>query len=70
MSYTDSIVLLIMKGNALRTQRTALGMTQKELALALGVDSNTVARYERNELGIPEPVARLVMLIQPKKQEG
>ena len=70
MSYTDSIVFLIMKGNALRTQRTALGMTQKELALALGVDSNTVARYERNELGIPEPVARLVMLIQPKKQEG
>ena len=70
MSYTDSIVLLIMKGKALRTQRTALGMTQKELALALGVNSNTVARYERNELGIPEPVARLVMLIQPKKQEG
>ena len=59
-----------MKGKALRTQRKALGMTQKELALALGVDSNTVARYERNELGIPEPVARLVMLIQPKKQEG
>ena len=59
-----------MKGKALRTQRTALGMTQKELALALGVNSNTVARYERNELGIPEPVARLVMLIQPKKQEG
>jgi transcriptional regulator with XRE-family HTH domain len=41
-------------------------MTQKELAEALGVASNTVARYERDETGIPEPVARLVMLLHPK----
>lgn len=58
-----------MKGAALRKQRKALSMTQKELARALGVEPNTVARYERNELGIPEPVARLVMLIQPKKEK-
>lgn len=58
-----------MKGAALRKQRMALGMTQAELAKALGVASNTVARYERDESGIPEPVARLVMLLQPKKQK-
>jgi transcriptional regulator with XRE-family HTH domain len=56
-----------MKGAALRKRRKALGMTQVELARALGVAPNTVARYERDESGIPEPVARLVMLIQPKK---
>jgi transcriptional regulator with XRE-family HTH domain len=55
-----------MTGAALRNRRKALGMTQRELAQALGVTSNTVARYERDESGIPEPVARLVMLIAPK----
>jgi transcriptional regulator with XRE-family HTH domain len=55
-----------MTGAALRKRRQALGMTQVELARALGVAPNTVARYERDESGIPEPVARLVMLIQPK----
>ena len=55
-----------MSGKELRAQRTRLGMTQVELADALGVKGNTVARYERDELSIPEPVARLVMLLQPK----
>jgi transcriptional regulator with XRE-family HTH domain len=57
-----------MTGAALRQQRKKLNMTQKELARALGVDSNTVARYERDESGIPEPVARLVMLLRPKRK--
>ena len=57
-----------MKGAVLRKQRKVLGMTQVELARALGVAPNTVARYERDESGIPEPVARLVMLLQPKKR--
>lgn len=58
-----------MKGKALRAERARLGMTQAELAKAIGVAPNTVARYERDESGIPEPVARLVMLLQPKKQK-
>jgi transcriptional regulator with XRE-family HTH domain len=58
-----------MKGKLLRNRRKQLGLTQAELAAALGVAPNTVARYERDESGIPEPVARLVMLIQPKKKE-
>jgi transcriptional regulator with XRE-family HTH domain len=57
-----------MKGTALRKRRKALGMTQVQLARALGVAPNTVARYERDESGIPEPVDRLVMLIQPKRK--
>jgi transcriptional regulator with XRE-family HTH domain len=56
-----------MTGAKLRMHRKALGMTQVELARALGVDPNTVARYERNEMRIPEPVARLARLIPKKK---
>jgi transcriptional regulator with XRE-family HTH domain len=57
-----------MKGAALRLQRKKLQMTQRELAKELGVNWNTVARYERDESGIPEPVARLVMLLHPKRK--
>ena len=57
-----------MTGADLRQQRKKLRMTQKDLAQAIGVDPNTVARYERDESGIPEPVARLVMLLHPKRK--
>lgn len=49
---------------ALRAIRRRLGWTQAELAEAIGIASNTVARYERGELGIPEPTARFVERIQ------
>lgn len=35
----------------LRTLREALGLTQKELAEAVGVDKMTVSRWERGEFG-------------------
>jgi transcriptional regulator with XRE-family HTH domain len=36
---------------------------QRELAERVGVTSNTIARYERGELPIPETLARLVTLL-------
>lgn len=48
-----------MNGTLLRALRRKLNWTQAQLADALGVAANTVARYERGELKIPEPVARL-----------
>ncbi len=58
-----------MDGKELRKRRDQMNLTQVELAEELGVTSNTVARYERDELAIPEPVARLTVLIQKLKAE-
>ena len=42
-------------GAELRARRTALGLTQAQLALALGVSSNSVARWERAEVPMTSP---------------
>jgi len=39
--------------------RRRLGSTQVQLAVALGVHANSVARWERDEVPIRPPVARL-----------
>jgi transcriptional regulator with XRE-family HTH domain len=58
-----------MKGNQLKAIRTRLKWTQKQMAGAVGVAGNTIARYERDELGIPEPTARLILSISAKKKK-
>ena len=56
-----------MKGVYLRQLRHRLDLSQVALAKELGVHSNTIARYERDELRISEPVARLMRLICKEK---
>jgi len=54
-----------MKAGELHRYRKVLGMTQAELAKAVGVTPNGIALAERGERGISEPLARLVkMLVQ------
>ena len=52
-----------MTGEELRRIRKGLGLTQVQLAERLGVTSTSVARWERDEVGIGEPVARLTRLL-------
>ncbi len=42
-----------MEGNDLRQWRDGQGLTQLQLAEALSVATNTVARWERDERAIP-----------------
>jgi transcriptional regulator with XRE-family HTH domain len=48
-----------MTGKQLRTLRRSTKLTQAQFARLLGLAPNTVARLERDELRIREPIARL-----------
>jgi len=68
MGYPNRIVVPV-KGEALRRLRGS--ETQEAFAARLGVHANTLARYERGDLAIPEPVVRLAKLLtreRPRKR--
>jgi len=56
-----------MTGKELSGIRDRLKWTQVQLAEAVGVASNTVARWERGEMAIPEPAARLIKILSKQK---
>lgn len=58
-----------MDGTELRGLRHRLELTQANLAAQVGVHANTLARYERDEITIPEPVARLVRMLAEKAEK-
>ena len=59
---------IVVIGSQLRAIRQELGLTQAALAEAIGVRPNTVARWERGELGISEPTTRLVERIAAERK--
>ncbi len=59
----DYTLRIVMTGVDIRALRGKLGWTQMALAEAVGVTSNTVARWERGEMAISEPASRLLQKI-------
>jgi transcriptional regulator with XRE-family HTH domain len=60
-----------MKGSELRRERKRLGWTQVQIAKALAVAPNTVARWERDELSISKPMALLIRTVcDQEKNKG
>jgi len=57
-----------MTGVDIRALRGNLGWTQVALAEAVGVTSNTVARWERGEMAISEPASRLLQKIAAEQR--
>jgi len=57
---------MAMAGKQLRVIRKHLKWTQVQMAEAVGVTSNTVARWERGEVPIREPMARLILTVTAK----
>ncbi len=56
-----------MRPNEFKRHRDRLGMTQEELAKAIGVHWMTVSKWERGTHRIPEPVALLLAQMRPQK---
>ena len=54
----------------LRRLRRRLRLTQDELAARLGVTKNTVARWERGELGMRLSTERLILLVEQDAEKG
>jgi transcriptional regulator with XRE-family HTH domain len=59
-----------MTGKVIRALRHKLNWTQVLLAEAIGVTSNTVARWERDEMAMSEPTARLLKKIAAEQGDG
>lgn len=57
-----------MTGAQLKKHRQRLGLTQKQMAKKIGLHWNSLARMERDEIGISEPVVKLVRLIAVMKK--
>ncbi len=67
----DYTIRIVVSGRELRSIRQKLALTQAALAEAIGVTSNTVARWERGEMAISEPAARLLeKLAEERKIAG
>lgn len=54
---------MAMTGAALKRCRMRLKLTQVEMAEKIGIRSNSLARMERGEMTISEPVSRLVQFL-------
>ena len=62
-----------MTGKQLRQSRKLLEMTQVELGMALDLDSNTIARAERDEIPIPrvtELAVKYLLVMKNKKRSS
>lgn len=51
----------------MRAIRKRLELTQAQLAELVGLTPNTIARQERGEVGIKEPLARLVRVLAEQR---
>lgn len=59
-----------MDGTELRERRRTLGLTQSELAAALTVSTNTIARWERDEMGMPGMIDLALKALESKPAKG
>ena len=63
-------MVCFVTGPQMRKIRKDLGLTQKELAVLVGVATNSIARQERGEMGIRESLARLIRLTAQTAAKG
>ena len=60
----------LVTGAEVRRIRKQLALTQRELAKQLGVAENTVARWERDEMGMRSTAEKLLRLLAQAGPRG
>lgn len=55
-----------MTGKEFKIRRVTLDMTQAQIAVELGLQANTVSRYETGDLSIPKTVELALETIERK----
>lgn len=58
-----------MTGKEFRIQRNLLDLTQAELANELGLNPNTISRYENEDLPIPKTVELAMEALEKRNKE-
>jgi DNA-binding transcriptional regulator YiaG len=58
-----------MLSGELQRRRGELGLTQSELAARLGVSLRAVQHWEGGDRRVPEPVARLLAALRPRRSQ-
>jgi len=56
-----------MDANQFTAARTALGLSQSGIAVALGVDQGTISRWESGKVRIPAPIALALTTLEEKE---
>ena len=59
-----------MNGKELKQIRHRLGLTQKQMAETVGIHWNSLARMERDEMRITEPMSKLIQLLAPTNKRA
>lgn len=59
-----------LTGTEVRSLRSAIGVTQCELAMLMGVSARTISRWETGDGGVSESAARLMNLLASAATEG
>ncbi len=63
-----SRIVIAVRGVEVRRIRKLMGLTQAQLAEQLGVAENSVARWEREEMGIRPMAERLLRLLAASRK--
>jgi transcriptional regulator with XRE-family HTH domain len=58
-----------MTGREFKIKRVTLDMTQAQIAVELGLQSNTVSRYETGDLNIPKTVELAIETLERRYNE-
>ena len=56
-------------GKTLRAARLALGLTQAEIGVEIGITRNSVARIERGEIGVSGSTRKMIELLAARAAE-